>query len=77
MLSCNLGLFMNHEEQADKMEQFDIRNVHGHFEGKKITYIFFLVTIYLVLIKYLYGMSLLLAALEVSVHESKHTQHGK
>lgn len=32
---------MNHEEQADKMEQFDIRNVHGHFEGKKITYIFF------------------------------------
>lgn len=41
MLSCNLGLFMNHEEQADKMEQFDIRNVHGHFEGKKITYIFF------------------------------------
>lgn len=37
---------------------------------------YFLVNIHSVLIKYLYGMSLLLAALEAGVHEGKHTSMG-
>lgn len=42
---------MNHEEQADKMEQFDIWNGMSKLEKKN------LVSIHSVLIKYLYGMS--------------------